>query len=190
MSSSVRHTEHTEHTEQHACAPCPLAATRRTFLRNTLAQTGAALALMGISSDVVHALTSRRVPAMLTALADTGKGQDNPIKKYPLPSEDGVQIDRDNGVILVRWLKSVYAFSLRCPHQNTTLRWLDKDEHFQCPKHRSEYAADGDYMSGRATRGMDRYAIRLDGKTVIVDTAVLFDQSKDEKGWTSAAVSL
>ena len=175
------------------CTACPLGATRRTFLRRTAGQLGATLALLGMSSDVIHALTlgALRPPMRIgEVVADTTIVQDGAVKRYMLPDADGVQIDRDGEVILVRWLKSVYAFSLRCPHQNTPLRWIASDEHFQCPKHRSEYAADGDYMSGRATRSMDRYEIRVDGKAVIVNTATMFDQSKDPKGWAAATVAL
>lgn len=93
-------------------------------------------------------------------------------------------------MILVRFEGHVYAFSLSCPHQNTALRWLPDDHRFQCPKHKSKYQPDGEFISGRATRGMDRFAIRRAGETVVVDLAVLHKQDTDAAGWNAALVTL
>ena len=46
-------------------------------------------------------------------------------RTYPLPAADGVTIDRDTQVIVVRFQQHVYAFNLACPHENTALRWKD-----------------------------------------------------------------
>ena len=77
---------------------------------------------------------------------------------YPIPAADGATIDHDNQVILVRFQGKAYAFNLSCPHQNTALRWHPEDGQFQCPKHHSRYTPDGVFISGRATRSMDRFA--------------------------------
>ena len=58
-------------------------------------------------------------------------------KRYPVPVEDGVSIDKDNSVIIARASGKIYAFSLGCPHQNTALRWDADDHQFMCPKHKS-----------------------------------------------------
>ena len=61
---------------------------------------------------------------------------------YPIPAEDGATIDKRHEVILVRYEKAVYAFSLSCPHQKTPLRWQpDAHQRFQCPKHKSTLPA-------------------------------------------------
>jgi Rieske Fe-S protein len=78
-------------------------------------------------------------------------------------------IDKANQVILVRWQNAVYAFALSCPHQNQALRWDAKETRFQCPKHKSKYQPDGTFISGRATRAMDRYAVRHEGDTIVVE---------------------
>ena len=61
---------------------------------------------------------------------------------------------------------------------------------FQCPKHKSKYQPDGEFISGRATRGMDRFSIRRAGETVVVDLAVLHKQDTDAAGWNAALVTL
>jgi nitrite reductase/ring-hydroxylating ferredoxin subunit len=109
---------------------------------------------------------------------------------YPLPEADGVMIDKEREVILTRYQGAVYAFKLACPHQKTMLKWKDKDGRFQCPKHKSRYQPDGTFISGRATRGMDRYAVRRQGAQIVVDLRKVFLEDKDKAGWSAAAVRL
>lgn len=110
--------------------------------------------------------------------------------RYPIPTSDSVSIDTEHEVILVRWAGKLYAFNLACPHQNTALRWREDDKNFQCPKHKSRYQPDGTFISGRATRGMDRLAIRKDGGEVVVNVDTMYKQDVDLAGWTGAAVTL
>lgn len=105
---------------------------------------------------------------------------------YPVPGADGVTIDRDNEVILVRWKGQVYAFNLSCPHQRTALKWLRGDSRFQCPKHKSKYQPDGTFISGKATRNMDRFAVRKTGNKVIVNVARLYRSDKQAALWSEA----
>ena len=107
---------------------------------------------------------------------------------YPLPTADGTTIDQDNEVILVRWKNAVYAFNLSCPHQNTALRWLQADGRFQCPKHKSKYQPDGTFVSGRATRNMDRFAIAHAGHELAVDLDKLYESDKQADLWKAATV--
>ena len=109
---------------------------------------------------------------------------------YPIPNVDGVQIDKDNEVILVRWQGNVYAFNLSCPHQRTTLRWNDSAKEFQCPKHKSKYTPSGGFISGRATRGMDRFAIQRAGDNIVVDVDQMFEEDENEVQWKTAFVKV
>jgi Rieske Fe-S protein len=109
---------------------------------------------------------------------------------YPLPGSDGATIDRDNEVILVRFKGVIYAFALSCPHQNTTLRWLASDGRFQCPKHKSKYQPDGVFLSGKATRNMDRHPVRRSGKLVAVNLAVLYRSDKNPTEWAQARLAV
>jgi Rieske Fe-S protein len=111
-------------------------------------------------------------------------------RAYALPEKDAVDIDRDNDVILVRQANSLFAFSLSCPHENTALRWRQDDLRFQCPRHESKYQADGTFQSGRATRNMDRFAVRRDGQKVLVDLNRLFRSDQQKSEWESAVVKL
>ena len=111
-------------------------------------------------------------------------------KSYRIPTGDGVQIDKDQDVIISRVDGRIYAFNLACPHQNTALRWDGGKTRFQCPKHKSIYTPAGIFVEGRATRGMDRFAVRKDGDSIVVNLDVLYEEDKDTDKWTKAFVTL
>lgn len=109
---------------------------------------------------------------------------------YPIPTEDGAAIDRDHEVMLVRYQNRVYAFGLSCPHQRTPLRWQEEQRRFQCPKHKSTFQLDGAFVSGRATRSLDRYALVRDGDTVVVELSALLQEERDRERWVNAVLQL
>jgi nitrite reductase/ring-hydroxylating ferredoxin subunit len=123
-------------------------------------------------------------PVATATGAPAGPGE----RSYPVPAADGVTIDRDGQVILARFQAKVYAFALACPHENTALRWRARDVRFQCPRHESQYKPDGTFMQGRATRNMDRFAVRKDGGSVFVDTSRLFRSDQQAADWAAASV--
>jgi len=152
---------------------------RRTFLNCTGGGILAGLAALGLPAEL---LASPRLD-----LAGVRAGKE---MAYPIPSADSVNIDRVNQVILVRADGHVFAFALSCPHQNAAVKWLEKDHRFQCSKHDSKYQPDGVYTSGRATRNMDRFAIRRDAASVVLDLQHVFQSDKDTAGWTAAVVTV
>lgn len=169
----------TEH-DGAACGSCSLNNSRREFLGEVALALGAIVATLGLPSRA-SAMAIQFVSAHRAA-GDTAA--------YSLPTTDGVQVDREREVILVRWAGAVYGFRLACPHQKTALKWREDDKRFQCPKHKSKYQPDGTFISGRATRGMDRYAVHRNGQEIVVDLTKSFQQDKDAAGWTAAVVRL
>ena len=165
------------------CRACPVAS-RREFLRD------AAIAVAGIAATLGFARTASALPEHFQIRATRALSRVGDQLSYPIPTADGAQIDRDQQVILVRWQNAVYAFNLSCPHQHTALRWDDSDHQFQCPKHHSKYQPDGEFISGRATRGMDRFHITRDGGKVVVDVNAMKKQDEDPAGWNAAVVKL
>ena len=153
------------------CAGCPIDPERRALLR-AAAVVLASLGLLGVMPRNVGAATHGR--------------RDE--KRYPMLHTDGVSIDKDNGVIVARAGGKAYAFSLACPHQNTALRWKPDDRQFQCPKHKSRYRDDGAFIEGRATRAMDRLAVRRDGDILVVDVDTLYQQDEQPTEWQAAFV--
>lgn len=162
------------------CESCPLVSNRRDFLRDTAFGVAAVMATFGLarSASAMPVSTIKAVARGKTGVT------------YAIPATDSVQIDRDNEVILARYQNDVYAFNLSCPHQRTALRWNDQDKQFQCPKHHSKYDPKGDFISGRATRGMDRLAIARQGASVVVDIDTMYKEDEDTPQWNSAFVKL
>lgn len=111
-------------------------------------------------------------------------------RTYPIPTADGVTIDREAQVILVREQLSVYAFNLSCPHQNAAVRWNAGGQRFQCSKHDSKYLPNGTYTSGRATRNMDRFPVRRTAGAIVVDTSGIIRSDQNPAGWAAAVVKV
>lgn len=155
-------------------------ASRRAFLREA-ASLLACAASLGLTPGLAPGFAVVRRSA-LRVLGDEAV--------YPVPPSDGATIDRDHEVILVRHQTRIYAFALWCPHQHTALRWQDEERRFKCPKHKSTFQPDGAFVSGRATRAMDRHPVRRDGETVVVDLAVTLREDEDADRWRQAVVQL
>ena len=173
-------TSYSPRTDNKDCVECPLEVSgRRQFTRDLFTALTGILVLPAIAKA-----------AMTSATVVTAVGHGPSTRSYPVPSADGVQIDSDADVILVRWANAVYAFNLACPHQNTALRWIEGSQHFQCPKHKSQYTPSGEFITGRATRGMDRLGVRKDGETIVVDLNSFYRQDKDPSAWEAAVVRL
>jgi nitrite reductase/ring-hydroxylating ferredoxin subunit len=119
----------------------------------------------------------------------TGSGPANE-KRFALPASDSVNIDRQSQVILVRFQNAIYAFALACPHEHAAVKWLAKDHRFQCSKHDSQYQPNGTYTAGRATRNLDRFALRREDAFVVVDLQHWFESDKNPSGWASAVINL
>lgn len=163
------------------CRDCGFDPGRRALLRELAAGAAAAWIAVGASPALAAAAPLRWI---------TPRRRDDDTVDYPIPDADGASIDRHEQVILVRHDGSVYAFNLSCPHQNTALRWEAADGIFQCPKHHSKYRPDGTFISGRATRGMDRFALRRNGDDVVVDLDLLYQQDENPAEWAAAVVQL
>jgi len=157
------------------CQGCSLG--RRAFLRDA-ALAAAALAAAGSRAS---ALPVR----FIDEIAARGKEV-----TYAIPAAGSVNFDKSNEIILVGAGKSVFAFDLSCPHQNTALRWKPADKRFECPKHHSLYSPEGVYIEGRATRSMDRHAIRREGGNVIVDLDKIYEEDHDGALWKDAHVDV
>jgi Rieske Fe-S protein len=152
---------------------------RRTFLAETTACAAVTLAL---------GFPARAILALPTSVTEgTGEGSE---RSYPVPAADAVQIDRDRQVILVRFQSHLFAFSLACPHEHAAVKWVDKDHRFQCTKHDSRYQPDGVHTSGRATRNLDRFPIRLDATNVVVTLDKVFRSDQDPAEWAAASIAI
>lgn len=165
-----------------ACEACQRPDRRSFLLSATLAVSGIALGL---------GATPREATAWSLSLVSGCRSAVGPDTiTYPIPPVDGAQIDKVNEVILVRYHDTIYAFNLACPHRRVALEWFADQNFFQCPKHHSKYTPDGTFISGRATRGMDRFPVARDGSNVVVNVAKMFKQDEDTAGWNGARLAV
>ena len=184
MSSRFEENQHGDASSgTESCDTCPLGAVmeRRAFFRQAATAAAGVFATLGAVASEARALPVRAVSAL------SARGME---RTYPIPTADGAMIDKDESLIVARWQNALYVFSLACPHQNTALKWEQRDAQFQCPKHHSKYRPDGSFIEGRATRGMDRFGVQREGEKVIVDLDKLYRQDSDPTEWKAAVILL
>jgi Rieske Fe-S protein len=163
------------------CAACSGPGSRRGFLKQATFMVSAALVGLSGVPEVGEALPlSEAAP-----LSSSGNEL-----TYPIPDADGATIDRDNGVIVVRYQAKVFAFNLSCPHENAAVRWKPAVGRFECSRHDSKYQPDGTYTAGRATRNMDRFPLKRSGNTIVVDASRLIQSDAQKAQWDAAALAL
>lgn len=163
------------------CGICGPRDERRDFLKQAAFLVAGVVASLGGS-----AVAAARLPLAFGQPIDRS-GSD---LTYPVPAADGATIDRDNGVIVVRYQGKVFSFNLSCPHENAAVRWKPALGRFECSRHDSQYTPDGVYTSGRATRNMDRFPVRRNGDTLVVDVSRLIQSDTQKPQWEAAAIAL
>jgi cytochrome b6-f complex iron-sulfur subunit len=77
-----------------------------------------------------------------------------------------------NGQFYVTQYKGgLRALYQKCPHLGCRVPWDQSSNEFHCPCHGSIYNIIGEYQSGPAPRGMDRFPISIKNGEVFVDTS-------------------
>jgi cytochrome b6-f complex iron-sulfur subunit len=167
-----------------AAAPAPKApkpVSRRDFFRGgilaglglfTLQFGGATLAFLypnlkggfgsditaGTLNDIKNTISSTRQPFYL------GSG------RFYLVSYDVDPVPEEYKGIAVGGLMALYQ---RCVHLGCRVPFCEQSQWFECPCHGSKYNRAGEYQSGPAPKGLDRFPIQLKGDQVIVVTGGL-----------------
>jgi cytochrome b6-f complex iron-sulfur subunit len=62
------------------------------------------------------------------------------------------------------------ALHQKCPHLGCRVPYCRSSGWFECPCHGSRYTAVGEHREGPGPRGMDAFAIVIDGGDVLIDT--------------------
>jgi Rieske Fe-S protein len=176
MGNDMRNDQH-----RGPCGACGGTDGRRDFLKQAaMLVSGALVAMAGPSASAAD------LPVTAGAPIDASGAE----LTYPIPAADGATIDRDNGVIVVRYQGKIFAFNLSCPHENAAVRWKAAVNRFECSRHDSRYEPNGTYTSGRATRNMDRFPLRRNGDTIVVDVSKLVQSDTQKAQWDAAALAL
>jgi cytochrome b6-f complex iron-sulfur subunit len=65
------------------------------------------------------------------------------------------------------------ALYQKCVHLGCKVPWCGSSQWFECPCHGSQYSRVGEKTAGPAPRGLDRFAVSVDGGIVTVDSGAL-----------------
>lgn len=65
------------------------------------------------------------------------------------------------------------AVSRECTHLGCTVPWVEEERRFVCPCHASEFDVRGAVISPPAPRALDLYEVRIENRSVKVNTANL-----------------
>ena len=76
-------------------------------------------------------------------------------------------------MIVARLHQQVYRLQSGLSAREHGAALAAEEMRFQCPRHGSKYQPDGTFISGRATRNMDRFAVQRSGDTMLVDISQL-----------------
>jgi cytochrome b6-f complex iron-sulfur subunit len=136
--------------------------TRREFLRNAWKVGGAALAVAGgwTIYESLRPLSTRARGAKIAV----GHLTDFTSDSATYVSDGRLYVANAGG-------KELFALSQKCPHLGCRVPYCQTSGRFECPCHGSIYDIAGEYISGPAPRGMDRFPLSLEGDVVFVDTS-------------------
>jgi cytochrome b6-f complex iron-sulfur subunit len=76
--------------------------------------------------------------------------------------------------ILAGMEKGIVALYQKCVHLGCKVPWCASAQWFECPCHGSKYNRVGEKRDGPAPRGLDRFAIDLEGDAVTINTSTVF----------------
>ncbi|GIU84402.1 MAG: hypothetical protein KatS3mg008_1177 [Acidimicrobiales bacterium] len=94
------------------------------------------------------------------------------ITEYPasaLPKAERVYSEPE----LVGMRAGLIALYQKCPHLGCRVPECVSSQWFECPCHGSRYNQVGEKKGGPAPRGMDRFAMEVNGDTFVVDTGTI-----------------
>jgi nitrite reductase/ring-hydroxylating ferredoxin subunit len=174
-------TDMTDQRESDSCGECPILTNRRRFLRDVGMTVAASLVASGFRPSAAFAALVHEVKPLRIAGSR---------RSYSLPAADIVMLDSDNDVIITRYRGKVYAFSRRCPHKGARLVWHEDESRIFCPKHKARFMSNGDHASGRRSRNLDRYGLRIQRDEIVVDTDTVYREDENQEAWASAFVSV
>lgn len=156
--------------------------TRREFFRRSLATSlGVFGAQFGTATiaflwpDVVGSfgtvMTAGRASEIRARIADSRQPFYSGQGRFYVVGYDGKRtedVDYERDGLAADGLMALYQ---RCVHLGCRVPFCESSQWFECPCHQSKYNAAGEYMSGPAPRGMDRFRIRVEGDQLVVDTS-------------------
>src|SRR5437763_1089761 len=89
----------------------------------------------------------------------------------PYPKEDVPKAQKIYAAGVIEGMSAgVVALYQKCVHLGCRVPWCQSSQWFECPCHGSKYNRVGEKKGGPAPRGLDRFAVSIDGGNIVVDT--------------------
>lgn len=88
--------------------------------------------------------------------------------RFYLVKYDGDAADTVYAGLVSDGLMALYQ---KCVHLGCRVPFCEVSQWFECPCHGSKYNRVGEYRDGPAPRGMDRFAVKVENGSVVVDTS-------------------
>lgn len=140
-----------------------MSPTRRQLLEASWKTGGGLLALAGLWTTY----------EALRPLADTKGGGLIALGDPDAYKEGSVTYVRQARLYVTRAKGELFAVTQKCPHLGCRVPYCEASGRFECPCHGSSYNLAGEWISGPAPRGMDRYPLQILEGRVVVDTAAV-----------------
>jgi Rieske Fe-S protein len=148
-----------------ASSDSSVAATRRQFLTVALATAAGAATIRfaSLGLDFYHPVAAANQYGGVFELG--------PLDDLPAASEPPLN-HAEGRFYLVRTGEGLLALHKVCTHLDCLLGWDEQNHRYLCPCHGSQFAADGQVLSGPAERSLSRFVVRLtaDDGTVVAET--------------------
>jgi cytochrome b6-f complex iron-sulfur subunit len=119
----------------------------------------------GKLSDILAAIADKKEPFYVPE----GRFYINPFPEEDIPKAKANYA----GGVLEGMEGGVVALYQKCVHLGCRVPWCKSSQWFECPCHGSQYNRVGEKKGGPAPRGLDRFAVSVDGGVVTVDTGAL-----------------
>jgi cytochrome b6-f complex iron-sulfur subunit len=139
---------------------------RRRFLDNSWKVLGVALVAEGAWTS--YDLLKPAAASGFGGVVDAGVVAD-------FMDEGTVKYSLNGRFYVTQYQGGLRALYQKCPHLGCKVPWDPAAEAFKCPCHGSVYNLIGEYESGPAPRGMDRFPITIENDHVMVDTSTFVE---------------
>ena len=122
---------------------------------------------VGSLEDILSTIRDTREPFYVPE----GRFYVNPFPQDAVPAAEKVYPPS----VLPGMKAGVVALYQKCPHLGCRVPWCATSQWFECPCHGSQYNRVGEKKGGPAPRGMDQFAVSVEGGQVAVDTSAVVD---------------
>ncbi len=133
------------------------------FLWPTLSGGFGAKIKAGKPEDILKQIEDKKEPFYLAS----GRFYINP---YPVADVPKAKKIVAYSAVIEGYQLGMVALYQKCVHLGCRVPWCKTSQWFECPCHGSQYNRVGEKKGGPAPRGLDRFALSVDGGQVVVDT--------------------